>query len=184
MEQRQRVRISKFLSRHLRHAPEDIGLELEAGGWVTVVDLLAACQKNGVRISRADLDLIVATSDKKRFAFDEGGTRIRANQGHSVDVDLQLEQLEPPEELYHGTGHGNVESILRTGLCKMKRHHVHLPRDIVAAVTVGRRHGRPVVFRVAAAAMHRAGFAFFCSANGVWLVDAVPAEYLEELDIP
>jgi putative RNA 2'-phosphotransferase len=184
MEQKQRVRISKFLSRHLRHAPHDIGLELNPGGWVLVTDLLAACQKNGVHISRADLDLIVATSDKKRFAFDDSGLQIRANQGHSVDVDLQLERLEPPDELYHGTGHGNVESILRTGLGKMKRHHVHLSRDVATAVTVGRRHGRPVVFRVAAAAMHKAGFAFFVSANGVWLVDAVPPEYLEELDTP
>src|SRR5947209_6437731 len=104
MDAKQQVRISKFLSRHLRHAPEDIGLMLQPGGWVEVEELLAACARAGVAISRADLQTVVRENDKQRFALDETGTRIRANQGHSVEVDLQLPEAEPPAVLYHGTG--------------------------------------------------------------------------------
>ncbi len=178
MDKHRLIKISKYLSRHLRHAPHDLGLELEPGGWVAVEDLLQAGRQHRFPISRAELDEVVAGSDKQRFAFDETRARIRANQGHSVEVDLQFEAIEPPAVLYHGTGHGNVASIMESGLCKMKRHHVHLSGDVVTAIKVGQRHGRPVVFRVDAAAMHAAGFVFFRSANGVWLVDAVPPQYL------
>jgi putative RNA 2'-phosphotransferase len=124
---------------------------------------------------------VVLRNNKRRFSFDETGTLIRANQGHSVAVDLQLTAVHPPAILYHGTGDRAVESILRQGLLKMARHHVHLSRDIATARTVGARHGRPVVFAVDAAAMQAAGWIFYCSANGVWLVDHVPPEYLRQV---
>lgn len=175
------VKISKYLSKHLRHQPERIGIQLAPGGWVCVDELLAACKRHSFPINRIELNEVVASNDKKRFSFDSTGTLIRANQGHSVEVDLQLEPVTPPDVLYHGTGHGAVEAILREGLCKMSRHHVHLSNEIAVARTVGARHGRPVVFIVDAAAMHEAGYTFYCSDNGVWLVDCVPPEYLQQI---
>lgn len=175
------VKISKYLSKHLRHQPERIGIKLAAGGWVKVDELLAACTQHQFPITREELAQVVTTSDKKRFSFDATGTLIRANQGHSVEVDLQLSSVTPPDVLYHGTGSKSVDSILQTGLCKMSRHHVHLSRDIATAETVGARHGKPVVFVVDAAAMYQAGYNFYCSDNGVWLVDAVPPEYLHKI---
>jgi putative RNA 2'-phosphotransferase len=175
------VKISKYLSKHLRHQPHRIGLELDPGGWVDVDRLLAACARHHFPITRAELVEVVAQNDKQRFAFDPTGTRIRANQGHSVEVDLQLEPLTPPPLLYHGTGHRAAEAIAGAGIMRMARHHVHLSSDIATATAVGARHGRPVVFEVDAAAMHRDGFLFYRSANGVWLVDRVPPEYLHRL---
>ncbi len=175
------VKISKYLSKHLRHQPERIGIKLTPGGWVTVEELLAACQKHSFPLNRIELNEVVASNDKKRFSFDVTGTLIRANQGHSVEVDLQLEPTIPPEVLYHGTGHGAVEIILQQGLCKMSRHHVHLSADIATAKIVGARHGRPVVFAVEAEVMHQADYRFYCSDNGVWLVDYVPPEYLAQI---
>jgi len=172
------VRVSKFLSKHLRHQPERLGLVLASGGWVDVVELLAACAKNGFAITRAELDEVVATNDKKRFAIDETGTRIRANQGHTTEVDLELAASEPPVTLFHGTGERSLPAILASGVLKMARHHVHLSADRETARTVGARHGRPVVLEVAAREMHLAGFEFFLSANGVWLVDHVPPAFL------
>lgn len=173
------VKISKYLSKHLRHQPERIGIKLATGGWVNVEELIAACRKNLFPINRIELNQVVANNDKKRFSFDSTGTLIRANQGHSVKVDLQLEPTMPPAVLYHGTGHGSVEAILKSGLSKMLRHHVHLSQDITTAKTVGARHGLPVVFAVDSAAMYEADYCFYCSDNGVWLVDSVPPEYLQ-----
>ena len=184
MDEGRLVRVSRFLSKHLRHQPRRIGLTLAPGGWVTVDALLAACARAGMPLSRAELDEVVARNNKQRFAFDESGTRIRASQGHSVPVDLELEPREPPATLYHGTGEGAVAAIQREGLRKMRRHHVHLSSDVATAVMVGRRHGRPVVFAVDAAAMRRADSTFFCSENGVWLVNAVPPTYLRIVDEP
>jgi putative RNA 2'-phosphotransferase len=175
------VKISKYLSKHLRHQPERIGIKLAPGGWVAVDELLAACKTHSFPINRIELDEVVASNDKKRFSFDATATLIRANQGHSVEVDLQLEPAIPPDVLYHGTGHGAVEAILREGLCKMSRHHVHLSKDFATAKAVGARHGRPVVFTVDAAVMHEAGYTFYCSENGVWLVAGVPPEYLQQI---
>src|SRR5262249_53155373 len=169
MNHQQQVRVSKFLSRHLRHAPGDLGLTLQPGGWVRVDDLLTGCRASGVTPSRADLEEGVRGSDKQRFAFDETGVRVRANQGHSVEVDLQLEAIEPPEQLYHGTGHTTADEILRTGLKRMRRHHVHLSATVETARAVGGRHGRPVVLVVDAGALSRAGVPFYRSAHGVWL---------------
>lgn len=176
------VTISKYLSKHLRHQPDKIGINLAAGGWVNVDELLDACANNQFPITRQELDQVVATSDKKRFAFDSTRTLIRASQGHSVEVDLQLEPVVPPNLLYHGTGQKAVDSIMQTGLAKMRRHHVHLSQDIATAKTVGARHGKPVVFVVNAETMHQAGYKFYCSDNGVWLVDAVPLEYLQKME--
>jgi putative RNA 2'-phosphotransferase len=180
MTEERLVRISKFLSKHLRHQPERLGLTLEAGGWVRVDDLLAACARHRFPISRAELEAVVATNSKQRFSFDDGGARIRANQGHSVAVDLGLAPAVPPDTLYHGTGHRSAEAIARDGLKRMARHHVHLSADVPTATAVGARHGRPVVFAVDAAGMRQAGFTFFCSENGVWLVDEVPPEFLRQ----
>ena len=181
MEPKRLIKISKYLSKHLRHAPERLGLQLEKGGWVTVEALLAACRKNAFAISRAELEEVVAGNDKQRFAFDESGLRIRASQGHSVDIDLELEPALPPELLYHGTGAQNEEAIRERGLLKMQRHHVHLSSDVGAAIKVGARHGSPIVFAVDTVRMQQDGFAFYVSANGVWLVDAVPPDYLTRI---
>ena len=173
--------ISKFLSKHLRHQPEQLGLSLDIGGWVKVEDLINACAKNNFVISQAELEQVVATSEKKRFSFDSTGTLIRANQGHSVEVDLQLEATQPPDILYHGTAEKSVSSIMSLGLQKMSRHHVHLSSEISTAKTVGQRHGKPVVFVVNAKAMHNEGYIFYCSDNHVWLVENVPPEYLQRI---
>ncbi len=177
------VKISKYLSKHLRHQPDRIGIKLAPGGWVSVDELLEACKKHSFPINRIELNEVVANNDKKRFSFDSTGTLIRANQGHSIEVDLQLERTVPPDVLYHGTGHGAVEAILREGLRKMLRHHVHLSKDITTAKRVGERHGRPVVFEVDTRAMHEAGYTFYCSENGVWLVERVSSEYLHKSEL-
>jgi putative RNA 2'-phosphotransferase len=168
------VEVSKFLSRHLRHDPGRLGLELEPGGWVGVDALLAGCAARGVALSRAELDEVIARNDKARFAFDAAGTRIRASQGHSVPVDLGLVPVAPPSRLFHGTGEGRVDAILRLGLRPMGRHHVHLSPDAAAARRVGARHGRPVVLEVAAGDLAAAGHVFLRSDNGVWLTGSVP----------
>ena len=172
--------ISKYLARHLRHAPEDLGLILQPGGWVPVADLLNATAKAGFSISRAELIRCVEASDKQRFSFDETGERIRANQGHSVEVDLQLEEREPPEVMYHGTVARFLPGIWAKGLNKGNRHHVHLSKDEATARKVGARRRKPVILRVDAGRMHRDGFKFYLSANGVWLTDAVPVAYLAQ----
>lgn len=180
---RRLIKISKYLSRHLRHSPERIGLQLAPGGWVKVDELLAACRQNGFSINRCQLEEVVSKNDKQRFSFDATGTLIRANQGHSVEVDLQLTPAIPPAVLYHGTCDRAVASIWQTGLSKMSRHHVHLTTDIQTAKNVGQRHGRPVVFAVNSQDMHADKYDFYCSDNGVWLVDSVPSQYLQQLDI-
>jgi putative RNA 2'-phosphotransferase len=181
MENSRLVKISKYLSKHLRHQPQQLGITLAPGGWVAIDELLSACANNEFPISREELNEVVAKNDKKRFSIDSRGNLIRANQGHSVEVDLQLELAVPPSILYHGTGHKAVESILQIGLSKMSRHHVHLSQDIATAKAVGARHGKPVVFAVDAEAMHQAGYSFYCSDNGVWLVQQVPPQYLQKL---
>jgi putative RNA 2'-phosphotransferase len=172
MDERARIKLSKRLSYHLRHHPEEIGLSLEPGGWVAVGELLAA-----LHITREELEEVVAWNPKQRFALD--GDRIRANQGHSVDVDLQLTPAEPPDVLFHGTGERAVAIILREGLKKMSRHHVHLSADREIALSVGARHGRAVVLSVDAAAMHKDGIVFYRTQNLVWLVDEVDKKYLK-----
>jgi putative RNA 2'-phosphotransferase len=181
MNETRRTRISKYLSKHLRHAPADIGLSLAEGGWVGVNDLLAAAAKHGLRFTREELNDVVESNSKQRFAFDAERDMIRANQGHSVEVDLQLDPAVPPTPLYHGTATRFRDAILSAGLLKMNRQHVHLSAEIATAVVVGKRHGSPVVLAVDTMSMSRDGFRFFCAANGVWLTDRVPPQYLSEL---
>ncbi|MCA1558359.1 MAG: RNA 2'-phosphotransferase [Acidobacteria bacterium] len=181
MDETRLVKVSKYLSKHLRHQPERLGLTLAPGGWVRVYELLAACMAHNFPLTREELDEVVERNDKRRFSFDDTGERIRASQGHSVEVDLQLVAAEPPAVLYHGTARRSAESILRGGLSKMSRHHVHLSSDVETARKVGARHGKPIIFRVDAAAMRGEGFEFYVSDNGVWLVESVPPEYLSEM---
>ncbi len=173
-------RTSRFLSLILRHQPESIGLRLDSEGWVDVPVLLAAMKQNGRSISEEELNLVVSQNDKKRFTLRDG--RIRANQGHSIPVDLELKPQTPPEHLYHGTADRFLEAILRQGLKPMTRQHVHLSKDQETALSVGRRHGRPVVLVVEAARMVASRHRFYRSENGVWLSDRVPPEFLSRLD--
>ena len=179
MTDKETVRTSKFLSLILRHEPERVGLELGDAGWVGVDELLKAVNSQGVSLTLDDLRHIVATSDKKRFAFSEDGRRIRASQGHSVEVDLQYPPQTPPELLYHGTATRFLDAIRQHGLHKMQRHDVHLAAETRVTLQVGGRHGKPVLLTIRAGDMHRAGFIFRCSANGVWLVDHVPPQFIE-----
>lgn len=178
------TQISKYLSKHLRHQPERIGLTLEVGGWVEVHQLLKACRKHQFPISFLELEEVVKTNDKKRFSFNETQTKIRANQGHSYTIDLQLEPIAPPTLLYHGTHQKALPSIIKQGLLKQSRHHVHLSADIATAVQVGQRRGKPVVLEIAAQTMHNQGYIFYRSDNGVWLVETVPPEYFKILPKP
>lgn len=173
--------ISKFLSKHLRHTPEALGLTLQPGGWVSVDDLLAASERAGFAIWYDDLIECVETNDKQRFSFDATGDLIRANQGHSVEVDLQLEEKQPPDVLFHGTVERFLAPIMADGLRKGKRHHVHLSKDVETARKVGARRGKPIILRVDSAAMHGQGLKFFVSANGVWLTESVPPEFLARM---
>lgn len=173
-------RTSKFLSLVLRHKPEKIGIMLDDAGWTDVVGLLVALGKHGKRTSREDLDLVVKNNAKQRFAFSEDGTQIRANQGHSVEVDLKYEAVAPPEILYHGTVGKFMVSIREQGLIKGGRHHVHLSKDEITATIVGKRRGVPVLLMVEAMAMAFDGHEFFVSANGVWLTESVPPKYIHE----
>ena len=176
------VRISKRLSFVLRHRPDSIGLALDDAGWVDVDELLSALADAGSRLTRAELDAVVAGNDKQRFAFDASGTRIRASQGHSVEVALGYRPATPPDVLFHGTVERFLPAILTEGLRPGRRHAVHLSPDVVTARTVGGRRGRPVILRVDAAAMVADGTAFTRSANGVWLTDAVPPRYVTVVD--
>ena len=173
------VKISKFLSKVLRHEPEMIGLTLDAQGWTDIDELLLKAAGHRQRISRDLLDRIVSENEKQRFAISPDGLRIRANQGHSVSVDLALESQQPPELLYHGTPTPFVDSIRKQGLIKGKRHHVHLSPDTDTAKKVGERRGKAVILTVQANAMFQAGFEFYCSENGVWLTDHVPPQFIE-----
>ncbi|MBR2576600.1 MAG: RNA 2'-phosphotransferase [Firmicutes bacterium] len=170
---------SKFISLILRHRPEVIGIELDEHGWADVGELIAGVAKSRP-FDMEMLEEIVRTDSKQRYSFNEDRTLIRANQGHSIPVDVELEQKEPPEVLYHGTGEKFVSSIDRQGLLPKSRLYVHLSPDEATARNVGRRHGKPVVYEVMAGQMARDGKAFFLSVNGVWLTKAVPAEYLKK----
>jgi len=171
--------ISKFLSLVLRHEPERIGLTLDPAGWAIVEDLLTKAAAAGRGFSRDDLHEIIATNDKQRFALSEDGQRIRANQGHSISIELGLPVVTPPHVLYHGTATRFADAILRSGLDRQARHHVHLTQHRDTAVLVGRRHGRPLVLRIDARRMAEQGHEFHCTANGVWLVAQVPPEFIQ-----
>lgn len=171
-------KLSKFLSLVLRHKPEAIGLRLDAAGWANIQELVRLAGQNGTVLSEALISEVVETNSKQRFAISDDGRSIRANQGHSVNVELGLTAIEPPETLFHGTAERFIESILALGLSKGSRNHVHLSADIETAVSVGRRYGKPVVLLVDSGKMHRDGNKFFRSENGVWLTDAVSVKYI------
>jgi putative RNA 2'-phosphotransferase len=181
MNEKRKTHISKFLSLILRHKPEEIGLTLDKDGWANVAELLEKSARSGNSFTFEELTEVVATNDKKRFAFDETNAKIRASQGHSVQVDVGFEEKTPPEILYHGTAERNIKAILEKGLQKMARHHVHLSADTETARNVGTRYGKPVIFKIDTGAMLAENFKFYVSANGVWLVEEVPPEFLEVL---
>ncbi|GLQ43072.1 RNA 2'-phosphotransferase [Dyella nitratireducens] len=172
------VTISKFLSLVLRHDPEAIGLQLDKNGWANVDDLIRLANARGRKLDRRIITDIVASSDKQRFTLDDAGVRIRANQGHSISVDLELQPLTPPSVLFHGTATRFVESIRTQGLQKRQRQHVHLSEQEATAVLVGQRHGHPLVLTVQAGKMCSEGHRFYKSKNGVWLTDSVPASFI------
>lgn len=174
-------KLSKFLSLVLRHKPEAAGISLDSKGWVDIDILIAVLSSGGVDVTRDELLNVVNNSDKQRFAISDDGTRIRANQGHSVDIDLKFQQKIPPDVLLHGSAHKFLDGILSSGLHKMKRHHVHLTESADVARQVGSRHGKPVVLRIDSKAMYQHGHVFYRSDNGVWLVDSVAPEYLSVL---
>ncbi len=179
MTEKETTRISKFLSLILRHEPKRVGLKLDNAGWVRADELLKAVNAHGVSLTLAQLQHIVVTNSKRRFEFSGDGRRIRASQGHSIEIDLQYAPQTPPELLYHGTATRFLDSIREHGLRKMGRHDVHLSAETKTTLQVGGRHGKPVLLIIRAGDMHRAGQVFRCSANGVWLVDHVPPEFIQ-----
>lgn len=173
MDKKVETETSKFLSLVLRHKPKSIGIKLDENGWTDVDELI-----HKLKISFDDLKYIVDNNDKKRFAFNNDFTKIRASQGHSVEVDLQYKPVEPPEFLYHGTATKNLDLILREGLLKRSRQYVHLSSDKETAEKVGTRHGKPVILKIKTREMHNIGIPFYISDNKVWLVDSVPPEFI------
>lgn len=171
--------ISKFLSYVLRHRPDEIGLTLDPNGWALVSDLIERSKSASIVLTEELIREIVRSSDKQRFALSDDGTKIRANQGHSVAVDLALEPRQPPEILFHGTAIRFLGAIRQEGLKPMDRQHVHLSPDEGTATKVGQRHGKPVILKVRAGEMWRAGRVFFLSKNGVWLTERVESNFLE-----
>ena len=177
------TQISKFLSLILRHKPETIGIALDEHGWAEVSELIEGVNATGqYQLDQEVLEEIVRTDNKQRYSLNEDHTLIRANQGHSIPVDVELERAVPPEVLYHGTGEKFVESILRQGLLPKSRLYVHLSGDVETARKVGARHGRPVIFQVDCARMNADGYEFYLSKNRVWLTKAVPVEYLKRME--
>jgi putative RNA 2'-phosphotransferase len=177
-DEKETIALSKFLSLVLRHKPQEIGIRLDEQGWVSVQDLLYAMENHGRKMDIETLKHVVETNSKKRFAFSEDGTKIRASQGHSLNVDLGYEPAEPPEILYHGTAQKSVESILSTGIEKRSRHLVHLSADTETAIKVGQRHGKPTVLIIKSREMHNKGHNFYLSANNVWLTEYIPPEFI------
>ena len=171
---------SKYMSLILRHKPEAIGISLDEHGWANVDELIEGIAKTQ-KFDMYILDEIVRTDEKQRYSFNEDKTKIRANQGHSVQVDVELEETEPPEELWHGTGEKFVASIDKQGLIPKSRLYVHLSKDAETATKVGSRHGRPVLYIVCSGQMYRDGYKFYLSKNGVWLTKEVPVRYLKKL---
>lgn len=178
MNEKDSIRLSKFLSLVLRHRPEQIGITLNEQGWTEVDVLIQQMNRKGMAITPEKLQQVVETNNKNRFAFNETKTKIRASQGHSVAVELGYTPQTPPPLLYHGTSKKYLPSIMASGLEKRKRHHVHLSTDVATALQVGKRHGEAIVLHINAAKMQADGFRFFLSENKVWLTERVPVEYI------
>lgn len=180
MNEQQKKKTSKFLSYVLRHHPELINLNLDENGWANVDELIAKSTNDSQGFTFEELNEIVETNDKKRFIFNEDKTRIRANQGHSIDINLALIPQHPPEFLYHGTAQSNIESILENGIEKRNRQHVHLSQDKETASKVGMRHGKPVILTINTQKMFEDGLEFYLSENNVWLTDFVDIKYISQ----
>lgn len=176
------INISKFLSLVLRHQPGTIGIQLDQNGWTDVKELIEKANNYGIKFDRETLNHIVETNSKKRFAFNDTFDKIRASQGHSIEIELGYTNQKPPEILFHGTAEKFVQSIWETGLEKQSRQHVHLSSDIETALKVGQRHGKPFIFKVLAEQMYNDNFQFYISDNDVWLTDNVPTKYLKRND--
>ncbi|MCR4686011.1 MAG: RNA 2'-phosphotransferase [Lachnospiraceae bacterium] len=174
--------IGKYLSLILRHKPETIGIELDSHGWASVDELIDGVKKTYPEISFAFLEEIVSSDNKQRYSFNDDKTKIRANQGHSIGVDLELKPVCPPDILYHGTGEKYVNSIDSEGLIKKSRQYVHLSADIDIAKKVGIRHGKPVIYLIDSKKMYEDGYRFYLSENGVWLTNDVPVQYLKKVN--
>lgn len=172
------VKLGRFISLVLRHSPETIGLELDKNGWADVESLLSGMNKKGRRIDFGTLNEIVETNNKKRYEFSKDLKKIRACQGHSIDVDLELRPEQPPEFLYHGTAVRNLDIIKKEGLKRIERQHVHLSEDRDTAYNVGRRHGKPFIIKVLSGDMYRNGKKFYISKNKVWLSEDIESRYL------
>lgn len=175
--------LGKFISLILRHKPDVIGISLDEHGWTNVDELILGINKAEYYIDMETLEKIVNTDDKQRYSFNDDKTLIRANQGHSIPVDVELEEKIPPEILYHGTGEKYVDSIDKIGLIHKSRLYVHLSKDRDTAITVGTRHGKPILYEVDTIQMIKDGYKFYISKNGVWLTKEVPTEYLRKIFI-
>lgn len=180
MNEQKKRKISKLLSYVLRHHPELIDLTLDKQGWANVEELITKSINDTQGFTFEELDEIVETNDKKRFIFNEDKTKVRANQGHSIGIDLALKPQQPPEFLYHGTAQNNVGSILEKGIEKRSRQHVHLSLDKETATKVGMRHGKPIILTIRTGKMFEDGILFYLSENGVWLTDFVDAQYISK----
>lgn len=178
ISEKQNIKTSKFLSLVLRHKPETIQIQLDENGWVSVNELIEKLNNYGKEIDFKTIEYVVETNSKKRFAFNEDKSKIRASQGHSLQIDLNYEPINPPELLYHGTSKKFVDSILKSGIEKRNRQHVHLSSDIETALKVGQRHGKPVILKIQTEKMNKNGHKFYLSDNNVWLTDYVPIEYI------
>lgn len=179
MNEKEAKETSKFLSLILRHAPETIQLQLDENGWASVSELITKSNQFGKELDEEVLDYIVENNDKKRFAFSEDRTKIRASQGHSIEVELDLKEVYPEHFLYHGTVAKFLEAIQKEGLQKMSRQYVHLSKDEETAIKVGSRRGKPIILSIDAQKMVTDGYSFYLSENGVWLTDHVPVEYIK-----
>ncbi|MCE3075121.1 RNA 2'-phosphotransferase [Chryseobacterium gwangjuense] len=181
MNEQKKKKISKFLSYVLRHHPELIGLTLDEQGWTSVDEIITKSKRDSYQgFTFEELNEVVETNDKKRFIFNEDKTKIRANQGHSIDIDLALKPQQPPEFLYHGTAQNNVVSILEKGIEKRSRQHVHLSLDKETATKVGMRHGKPIILTIRTGKMYEDGIVFYLSENNVWLTDFIEAQYISK----
>ena len=178
---KQNIKISKFLSLVLRHKPEAIQIDLDENGWADVSELIIKMNNNGTEISFDILEYVVETNMKKRFAFNEDKSKIRASQGHSLKVDLNYNPIKPPETLYHGTSVRFLDSILKNGIEKRDRQHVHLSSNKQTALKVGQRHGKPTILEIQALQMNDNGHTFYFSDNKVWLTEYVPIEYIKKI---
>lgn len=174
------MRISKFIGLILRHKPEEIGLKLDEYGYIKTSDLIEGLNRKGYEVTISDIERIVAQDNKQRYSFNDDKSRIKANQGHSIAVNLELKAIEPPKVLYHGTATRFSESICKQGIKKQARQYVHLSADVETATKVGKRHGELVIFKIDSEQMHKDGYKFFLSENKVWLTDFVPIKYLSK----